>query len=260
MRALHALAAFCSFWILACCFPSKELEEKREATNVVQAAIMDAIRIQLKIAAATIPSEKPQEQRCPDDALGAKLKDRKQKYPKGRGMDTPIRIELGALEAIAGLEGKDTRKSPILDWMSDDTVGRVFAMTEKTGYSLSSEAETLTKRFGEKGSQISVFRITKYEAPLVTSPAGPEEVAKYDGGSVAAWLILWDLDTNSVVCAAPFSAQSSKEVTFRDAGKRKRTLEESLQADLVEQLKEAATKARNGMTAVYKVGVKLLEL
>ena len=175
-------------------------------------------------------------------------------------MDTPIRVELGALEAAAGLEGKDTRKNPILGWMSDDTVERVFAMSDKTGYSRSSEAETLTKRLGEKGSQIWIFRMAKFTPPVVTKPAGLVADAEYEGGDVVAWLILWDLDTARAVCASPFQAHSSKEITYRDEGTRKQTLEEALQDDLADQLKEEATKARNRITAVYKLGAKLLEL
>jgi hypothetical protein len=144
--------------------------------------------------------------------------------------------------------------------MSDDTVGRVFKMTERTGYSLSSEAEILSRRFGDKGSRIWIFRMTRFSAPVVSKAAGPVEDAEYEGGNVVAWLILWDLDTNSALCAAPFQARSSKEITYKDRGTRKQTLEEALQDDLSDQLKEEATKARNRMTAVYKLGVKLLEL
>jgi hypothetical protein len=144
--------------------------------------------------------------------------------------------------------------------MSDDTVGRVFAMSDKVGYSRSSEAETLSKRFVEKGSQIWIFRLDKFDPPVVTRPAGGVEDVEYEGGDVVAWLILWDLDTARALCAASFRAHSPKEITYKQAGARKQTVEEALQEDLVDQLKEEATQARNRMTAVYKLGVKLLEL
>ncbi len=221
---------------------------------------MDTIRIQLKLAGGLLSSYKPEEKRCPDDLLAADLKSRKEAHKNGMGMDTPIRIEQGALEALAGLEGKDTRESPILGWMSDDTVGRVFKMSEKTGYSLKSEAETLSKRFAEKGSRIWVFRLSRFSPPVVSKQAGLVEDAEYEGGDVVAWLILWDLDSARAVCAAPFQAHSSKQITYKEQGARKQTLEEALQDDLADVLKEEATKARNRMTAVYKLGAKLLEL
>jgi hypothetical protein len=49
MHPLPAFAAACLFWNLACCFPSKEMEEKREAKNAAQVATVDAVRIQLKL-------------------------------------------------------------------------------------------------------------------------------------------------------------------------------------------------------------------
>lgn len=260
MRLYYVFSALCVFWILACCFPSKELEEKRKVEKAAAAASVDAIRLQLKAAAGLIPTAAITETQCPEEALKADLSRRKAANKNGSLLDTPVRVEQGSLLASAGLEGTDTRKNPILKWMSDDTVGRVFEMEGKTGYSRDSEAETLSKRFAEKGTYLWVFRLVQFEPPVVSKEAGIASDAEYEGGRAEAWLILWDLQANAAVCASAFAGKSSKEISYKDEGVMKQTLQEALQDDLSDVLKEEATQARNRMTATLKLGAKLLEL
>ena len=203
-------------------------DPKEEAKRVAErkATIEEGTKRFLALKAA-FPA-KPAEKACPDE-----------KIPKGSVDLGHHAVDYDFLERFANPAlDIETGALKDFDYLTSSTLRGMDPPGKITDFATYSAVEA-ARRFDDvsKGKVVIVVRATRRVLPR---DSGGEA---FEGGEFEGWAVVFDLAAGSPLCAARVVAESSDEVTHRDRGILKETLDEALRKDFKKQVEKSLDAA-----------------